>query len=133
MSAKIVARQEISVGKKAVVEGPSPDGKHVVVFEDDGETGYFYAPDKSRADDSILDALHIYNVTNVVDRHIPSTVQIVWFADELKALLLVNRYPHAAFDFVAKRGYCRTGFPAPDQRWTTHAHEWDDKVVEMFR
>jgi len=81
-----------------------------------------------------VDALHIYNVTNVTDRHIPSTVQIVWSSDDLKALLLINRYPHAAFDFSTKRGYCRTGFPPPTHTgWTQHSHEWDDKVVEMFR
>ena len=133
MSAKPVAQQQITIGQKAVIEGPSPDKKHVVVFEDDGDTGYFYALDKSRTDNPIVDALHIYNVTNVTDRHIPSTVGIVWSADHQKAMLLINRYPHAVFDFVAKRGYCRTAFPPPDKRWTAHGHEWDDKAVEMFR
>jgi hypothetical protein len=133
MSAKVVAQQQISVGQKAVVEAPSPDKKHVVVFEDDGDTGYFYAMDMARSDNPIVDALHIYNATNVTDRHIPSTVQIVWSADDLKAMLLINRYPHAVFDFAAKRGYCRTAFPPPDKRWTAHGHEWDDKVTEMFR
>jgi hypothetical protein len=32
MSAKVIAEQQITVGQKAVVEGPSPDKKHVVVF-----------------------------------------------------------------------------------------------------
>lgn len=133
MSAKPVTQQQITVGQKTVVQGRSPDKKHVVVFEDDGDTGYFYALDMSRNDNPIVDALHIYNATNVTDRHLPSTVEIVWSADDYKAMLLINRYPHAVFDFAAKRGYCRTGFPPPDNRWTAHNHEWDDKVVEMFR
>ena len=133
MSAKIVAQQQIFVGQKAVVEALSPDKKHVVLFEDDGDTGYFYAMDPGRTDNPILDALNIYNATNVTDRHILSTVQIVWSTDDLKAMLLINRYPHAVFDFAAKRGYCRTAFPPPDQRWTAHGHEWDDAVAEMFR
>ena len=133
MSAKVVVQQQISIGQKAVVEAPSPDKKHLVVFEDDGDTGYFYAMDMARSDNPIVDALHIYNARNVTDRHVPSTVQIVWSADDLKAMLLINRYPHAVFDFAAKRGYCRTGFPPPDKRWTAHGHEWDEKATEMFR
>jgi hypothetical protein len=133
MNTKTVAQQQITIGQKTVVEGPSPDKKHRVVFEDDGDTGYFYALDMSRTDNPIVDALHIYTVTNVTDRHLPSTVQIVWSSDDLKALLLINRYPHAVFDFTAKRGYCRTGFPPPAKDgWTQHGHEWDAKVVELF-
>jgi hypothetical protein len=45
MSARVVAEQRITVSQKAVVEATSPDKKHVVVFEDGGDTGYFYAMD----------------------------------------------------------------------------------------
>lgn len=130
----IITQQQITVGQEAVVESSSSDKEHAVVFEDDGESGYFYALDMSRPDNPIVDALHIYNVTNITDRQIPSAVEIVWSTDDLKALLLINRYPHAAFDFAAKRGYCRSGFPPPAHTgWAQHGHEWDDKVVEMFR
>jgi hypothetical protein len=37
------------------------------VFEDDGETGYFYAMDLRR-EEQIVDAVHIYNVASMVDR-----------------------------------------------------------------
>lgn len=129
----VLAQQQITVGQKAVIEGSSPDKKHMVVFEDDGDTGYFYALDMSRTENPIVDALQIYNVTTGNDLHIPSTVQILWSADNQKAMLLLNRYPHAVFDFAAKRGYCRKAFPPPDKRWTAHGHEWDEKVVELFR
>ena len=133
MSAKVVADQQISIGQKDAIDGASADKKYAVVFEDDGSTGYFYALDMDRKDNPIVDALHIYNVTNVTDRHVPSTVQIVWSADDRKALLLINGYAHAVFDFAARRGYCRTAFPPPDKRWTAFGHEWDEKVTEMFR
>lgn len=37
---------------------------HSAFFEDDGETGYFYALDLNRSENMILDALHIYNVAD---------------------------------------------------------------------
>jgi hypothetical protein len=77
MAVKLVAEQEITIGKATVVEGPSPTPPFVVVFEDDGATGYFYALDTSRADNPIIDALHIYNVAAVTDRHLPSKVQLI--------------------------------------------------------
>jgi len=134
MAARLVAEQEIRVGEPTVLERASPTPPFAVVFEDDGDTGYFYALDTSREGNPIVDALHIYNVAGVTDRHLPSTVQIIWSADDRKAALLINGYPHAVFDFAARRGYCRGGFPppAPDS-WTKHGHEWDDGVQELFR
>ena len=77
-----VAEEEIRVGEPVVIEGESPGHPFVAVFEDDGETGYFYALDTNRADENqIVDALHIYDVEGVTDRHIPSTIRIVWSTD----------------------------------------------------
>jgi hypothetical protein len=132
-AASITVEQDITVGEPVVVDGPSPLTQFAVVFEDDRETGYFYGLDTSQKDNPILDALHIYNVTNVTDRNIPSKVQIVWSADGLKSALLINKYPHAIFDFQAKRGYCRTGFPPPAKSWSAEGHEWDDKAQELFK
>jgi hypothetical protein len=104
-------------------------------FEDDGDTGYFYACDRLRADDSIVDAVHIYNVANVTDRQKPSTLIIVWSEDCLKCALLINRYPHAIFDFAAKRGYCRTNYPnfrAHDGKWAGEDHSWSDEAMQSF-
>lgn len=91
-----------------VVQSQSPEASFEVVFEDDEETGYFYGLDNSRKANPILDALHIYNVRNITGKEKPSVIQFVWSGDGKKALLLINRYPHAAFDFDAKRGCCRT-------------------------
>ena len=135
MGSCIVAEQTIRVGEKVVIEGPSPRMPLAAVFEDDGDTGYFYALDNSRGDNPIVDALHIYEVAEVADKHIPSQVQVGWSADGLKAALLINGYIHAVFDFQAKRGYCRNGFPPPFENagWTQHSHAWDDRAKDLFR
>ena len=134
MAVRLVAEQTVTAGEKVVVEGPSPSQPFRIVFEDDGETGYLYGLDFSKRDNPIVDALHIYNVGEVADRHEPSRVQLVWSKDGLKAALLINRYPHAIFDFAARRGYCRTGFPPPGETgFSEEGHAWDDAAQELFR
>jgi hypothetical protein len=135
MQVHIVAQKTLVVGKGMVMKGPSPlENGIVAVFEDDGETGYFYAMDKSWGIQPIVDALHIYNVESVQNAQLPCTVQILWSADGQKAALVIDEFPHAVFDFAARRGYCRSGFPPPDPniRWTTHPHDWDDAALELF-
>ena len=115
----------------------SPSKPYSVVFEDDGETGYFYACEEGQdGDGRILDAVHIYNVESVVDRERDSKAEIFWSMDGMKAVLLLNGYPHAAFDFDAKRGYCRTNFPNLSHEsadgWNKKSHEWDDGVMNFF-
>ncbi len=111
----------------------SPSTSFSAVFEDDGKTGYFYAYDRARADEPILDALHIYNVRNVTDREIDSEAEIIWSMDGSKAALLINGYPHAVLDFAARRGYCRTGFPPPTGAWRAPERAaWDDRLMRWF-
>jgi hypothetical protein len=133
MPAELVAEQTIQVGQSIVVEGPSPTAHYGVVFEDDGTTGYLYGLDFTHEDNPIVDALHIYNVDQVIDREKPSKVQLAWSQDGLKAVLLINGFAHAVFDFEVRRGYCRTGFPPPDPKWTKQDHTWDDRALELFR
>lgn len=133
MSVELVAEAIVTVGVSATLERPSPQTDFGVVFEDDGETGYLYGLDFSREDNPIVDALHIYNVAQVTNRDQPSLVQLMWSADGLKAALLINKYPHAVFDFEARRGYCRTGFPPADSNWTVFDHAWDDSAIQLFR
>lgn len=133
MPPEAVAEAMLIVGEPLTVEGPSPSSNFGIVFEDDGETGYLYGLDFSREENPILDALCIYNVEAVADRDKPSKVQLIWSSDGLKAALLINRYPHAVLDFEARRGYCRTGFPPADPKWTKFDHSWDDSAIELFR
>jgi hypothetical protein len=132
MPVNVVAKQKITVGTEDFVEGAAPDGSLAVVFEDDGDTGYFYALDKSQSSQPIQDAMHIYNVANVTDKNLPSIVELGWSSDAHKAVLLINDYAHAIFDFSAKRGYCRTGFPPPSESSGWQGHDWDDSAFKLF-
>ena len=133
MGSSIQLQETLHVGQAAAYKSVSPKASFAVVFEDDGDTGYLYALDTTRTEQPILDTLHIYNVANVTDRSKPSTLQVAWSDDGLKAVAVINRYPHAVFDFEAQRGYCRTNFPPPDTAWTRHSHEWDDAALQLFR
>lgn len=105
------------VGQDTFFDSVSPTTSFGVTFEDNLETGYFYAVD-TKPDLQILDALHIYNVANVTDKDKPSKIQIGWTDNDEIASLLINNYCHAIFDFKEKAGYCRNGFPESNGKWT---------------
>lgn len=132
----IVAQQEFLIGQDIFLVGESPQGRFYTVFSEDENTGYFYACDSSDEEQPIRDALHIYNVANVVDREKPSIAKIGWSNDGLKAMLLINDNYHAIFDFSAKRGCCRTGFPprelSSDEGWSLSGHDWDEQALKLF-
>ena len=129
----LVAKQRFLPGKQITLMGPSHCTPFSTVFEDDGDTGYFYGLDTREAEQPILDDLHVYNVNAVTDKDEPSLAQIVWSADGLRVALFINRYPHAAFDFVKKRGYCRTGFPPSRSGFSAEGHSWSDEVLRFFK
>jgi hypothetical protein len=112
----IYEEQTFNVGQDTFIESTS-ENDNAVVFEDNCETGYFYAVDRSNNGLKILDGLHIYNVANVTDKHKPSTVKILWSQDLTKAFLSINNYYHAVFDFQSHAGYCRIGFPETSNSW----------------
>lgn len=135
MAIILTAEEEILVGRETVIEGPAPEGPFATVFEDDGDTGYFYALDGSAKGNRIQDALSIYDVQNVTDRDKLSVVKIGWSKDSQKAVLLINDYPHAVFDFSTRQGFCRTGFPPPPSNgvWSRSGHQWTDAVADLFK
>ncbi len=121
---------EHRAGEAAVLEAPAPRGRYVVVFEDDGETGFFYGLDTSRSDDGpIVDALHIYNVSAVADRDSEYPVEIRWVTDRNRAGLFIAGTCQAVFDFDQKRAVCRSGFPPAGSDFTT-THDWDEALTE---
>jgi hypothetical protein len=132
MAAEIVAQETITVGQAIVVEGQASGTHFGAVFEDDGETGYFYGLDLRREGQPIVDARHVYNVELVSDRETPAVVKILFSADGLKAALVINDFPHAVIDFGSQRAYCRTGFPPPTGAWAGHGAEWDDAALMLF-
>lgn len=132
-----IHEEKLDVGRKTLFPADAPNGAFSVFFEDDGETGYFYAIDLKHPSRPILDGMHIYNVANVVDRDRPSTLSIVWSDDGVKCALLINSYSHAVFDFGARRGYCRTNFPnfadSPEKEWLTSDHTWSDEAASWLK
>ena len=113
----IYEEQTFNVGEDTFVDSTA-ENNNAVVFEDNCETGYFYALDRNNNGLKVLDGLHIYNVENVTDKDKPSVVKILWTQDLTKAFLSINDYYHAVFDFQSHAGYCRNGFPETDNQWT---------------
>ncbi|RYZ86117.1 MAG: DUF2251 domain-containing protein [Proteobacteria bacterium] len=114
------------------VDSVRSDGDYGVVFEDDGETGYFYAVDMQDGQKPI-DALHIYDVDHVVGREKPSKIQLVWTDSGTIASLLINGYCHALYDFKRRLSYCRNGFLEAGSGWATNPdRKLDDTLIESL-
>lgn len=86
MTILVTAQTQFIVGEAMVIKSLAPDGILAAVFEDDGNTGYFYALDESAEGNPVRDAVHIYNVEDISDAHIPSDVKIGWSEDCLKCV-----------------------------------------------
>ena len=131
MAGQVTATATLRVGLETFLNSVSPTGGYGVVFEDDGETGYFYGLKLDGGTQAILDALHVYNAKDVRDRDRPSLLEIAWTPEGRRTALLINHYPHAVFDFISRRACCRTGFP-PANGDFTDSHQWDDAVWKLF-
>jgi len=132
MSSEIQLSETIIIGTPITLECPSPKTSFAVVFEDDGETGYFYGLDVENKKQPVLDSLHIYNVKDVLDPNVSVKVEISWSEDGLKSCLAINDFPHAVFDFEFRKAYCRTNHPRPDRRFT-NSHKWSEDALEPFK
>ena len=121
------------VGEDTFFDSTSPTTAFGVTFEDDLTTGYFYAINRE-SDFKIIDALHIYNVADVIDKEKPCKIQIVWTDDGLIASLLINNYCHAIFDFNNRAGYCRNGFPENNGNWAQISNRklTDDLITTLI-
>ena len=126
--------ETFTVGKDTFCDSVSPTSSIGVIFEDDLTTGYFYAVD-TKKDTEVLDALHIYNVADVIDKDKPSNIKIYWSDDGQIASLLINNYCHAIFDFNNRVGYCRNGFPKNNSGWakTPQRDLTDELIDEIFK
>jgi hypothetical protein len=127
----VLLQTGIVPGEPGVHESAPEGGVYGVSFEDDGETGYLYGLDLSRPEDqTIVDALHIYNAPAP---GLPSpllTLQIVWNDEGTGCVLVLDGTPHAAFDFAGQRACCRTNFPPPSRPGGyTASHAWDEEMV----
>lgn len=136
MKGLLLKEQAFVAGEETFIESSSSENNYAVVFEDDTETGYFYAIafDKETGAQQILDAVHIYEADEIEAAKRPGVIKILWSADWLKCGLLINNYCYAIFDFERQGGYCRSAFPPPNEIWTKGERTLtDDMVAAIFK
>jgi hypothetical protein len=123
-----------TIGEDTFFSSDSPSSSYGVTFEDDMTTGYFYAVIID-SELKVIDALHVYDVENISDKHKPCKIQITWSDNGLIASLLINNYCHAIFDFENRAGYCRNGFPETRENWciVKERNLTDDLIKEIFK
>jgi hypothetical protein len=135
MKGYLMAEKVFTRGENFLVESNSPENKFGVVFEDDGETGYFYGvqTDAGTGELTVLDALHIYELQKGHRKHDPSKLLIIWSKDWLKCALVLDDHCHAIFDFENHGGYNINEFPPPNSIWTKKERKLTQEIIrELF-
>jgi len=108
------------------------------VFEDEGPAGYFYACDRSREtqEESILDAMLIYNTSALQDPKRERIASVQWSRDGQQAVLYLDGTAQALIDFAARQSFCRSNFPnfldEDGGPWRKSSHAWDDDALQRF-
>jgi hypothetical protein len=121
------------IGEKFVLQADAPSHEVTVVFEDDGDTGYWYALAPKEQTLELLDALHIYNAEDNL-RGADVALEVVWADDSSKAGLRINAALWAVFDFAQETGWTRSNFPPPAGSWRMMEERpaWDDALIKQF-
>ena len=123
---------------KAFLSSNSPQVPWTVVFEDEGIAGYFYACDRSypTQEESILDAMLIYNVSSLQSPEAERIATVDWSRDGQQAVLYLDGTPQAIFDFAARCGHCRSNFPnflaEKGETWQKSSHAWSEEALAKF-
>lgn len=118
------------IGKANHFGAHSPEKENLVVmFEDNGETGYFYAMDLNHLEQPVVDSLYVYGVDAIENREQPRQFQLCWDETGTMGFLVINGYPHAVFDFERLIGYNHSKFPMPEITSFWSHQEIDDKLV----
>jgi hypothetical protein len=154
MKGYLMQEKEWVPGEDLFLESFSPENEFGVVFEDDGDSAYFYAVerDSEGAGLQVLDALHIYEGEGEDgDRgvggggegeddgdegddggKVARRLLIVWSRDWLKCALVVDGQCHALFDFETHGGYNINEFPPPNEIWTRGERKLTDELVKRL-
>jgi hypothetical protein len=132
MKGYLMQEKKLLAGQDTFIESVSPENNYGVVFEDDGETAYFYAleRDPTSQEPRILDALHIYQTeeTGVEDKT-PQKLMIIWSRDWMKAALVIDGRCHGLFDFKEHGGYNINEFPPPAGPWTKRGRKLTNELL----
>ena len=118
-------------GARFMLPSDSATSAFSSVFEDDGKTGYFYAYDRSRKAQRILDAVHVYTAAELAAGE-GSEALITWSPDGLKAGLIVDDRLCALVDFAAGKAYSRSNFPAVSAWDGSPREEWRDRLASLL-
>jgi hypothetical protein len=134
MNGYLMQQQTFVRGEDTFIESLSLENNFVVVFEDDEETGYFYAVeiDSETKQQRILDALHIYEADENKEEKKQSQLLIIWSKDWLKCALVIDDECHAIFDFENQGGYNINEFPPPNSFWTKHDRKLTDEIIQKI-
>ena len=131
----VVSSKRVSkIGEALILQADAPSKLVTVVFEDDGDTGYFYALAPTASGElELLDALHIYNAEDNL-RGSDIQLEIAWSEDSAKAGLRINATLWALFDFGQETGWSRSDFPPPSGRWRMMEERppWNDGLLNAL-
>jgi hypothetical protein len=109
-----------------------------VVFEDEGSAGYLYACDRSfpTEEQSILDAMLLYNVRSLEQPERDRLAAVQWSRDGLQAVFYIDGTPQGFIDFAARQSFCRSNFPnfmeQQGDAWRKTSHQWDEAAIKSF-
>ena len=123
---------------RAFLSSNSPAVPWTAVFEDEGNAGYLYACDRSQEthEDSILDAMLIYNRTSLADPDKERLASVQWSRDGRQCVLYLDGTAQAFIDFAAHLSFCRSDFPNYLQEqgdtWRKSSHAWDESALQRF-
>src|SRR3954470_2252146 len=130
MNGYLLREQAYTTGEATFIDCINDINKYAVVFEDDTDTGYFYAYVlDAEGKQLVLDALHIYNIEEVPEEQRKGIIRIIWSKDWQRCALVINNYCHAIFDFEKHGGYCRNEFPPPNEFWTKGERTLTNEMV----
>lgn len=117
------------IGEKAQLQALFEIADYGAVFEDDGDTGYFYLLDE----DGVIDALHIYNADEIADRDIPANIVILANESCTIFALAINDVIFAIFDTEKKFGKNLSAFPEVVSDWILDKNrELTDEIIANY-
>lgn len=134
MKGYLLKEQDIDLGQDLFIESDSPENNFAVVFEDDTETGYFYAAERNpnTIDLRILDMVHIYDVDKIEEQSRHVRLCIIWATDWLSCALVLDNICHAVFDFRNHGGYNLDEFPPPNDFWTKNERKLTNEIISRL-
>jgi hypothetical protein len=132
MNGYLMQEANWTAGEDLFLESFAPENSFGVVFEDDGDTAFFYAVEKTAEELRILDALHIHETDEESEPLPPAQLKIIWSRDWLKAALVIDGHVHALFDFEAHGGYNINEFPPPNDLWTQGDRKLSNELIQKL-